>query len=228
MNYAEANPTIYWLGYTASEVGLTNALNVEISNGSTATAVKVVVFFTDGLANGVESELSCPTGCTPGYPANTVNRWILATAHDFDTALTSVDFFPTNILVQDSLNYCCDEDTVGSTCCGGATYLSTNGVAQPINWSNVQNDATNRCVMVANQMRQLGMYVFCVGLDGASNGDVPDPAFLQAVANDPAGPNPAYYNPALPSGVALVAGDGTQLGPLFQLIAAQIELRLTH
>jgi hypothetical protein len=91
---------------------------------------------------------------------------------------------------------------------------------------NIIDDATNQCVLVANMMQQQGMYVFCIGLSAAPGGDVPDPGFLQAVANDPA--NPAGYNPALPAGVALITGNGSDLAQLFQLIAAQIQLRLTR
>jgi Flp pilus assembly protein TadG len=217
----------YWNGYTCSEVGLTNALNIELANNnSAATPVKVVVFFTDGLANGVEAELSCPTACTPAYTTGKTNRWNLASL----IGTTTVELFPTNVVYANQLNPCCQEDvTFGSTCCGGVYYPTTNGTPQLIDYANVQNDATNRCILVARQMQEAGMYVFCVGFNAATAGtDVPDPVFLQNVANDPANPNTGQYNPALPSGVALVANNGADIGPLFQLIAAQIELRLTH
>ena len=68
---------------------------------------------------------------------------------------------------------------------------------------NIIYDATNQCILVARQMQQAGMYVFCIGLSAAGGGDVPDPDFLETVANDPSNPNQANYNPALPSGASL-------------------------
>ena len=55
---------------------------------------------------------------------------------------------------------------------------------------------------------------------------MPDPDFLQTVANDPS--NTDHYDPSLPAGVALITGNGEDLAQLFQLIAAQIQLRLTR
>ena len=106
--------------------------------------------------------------------------------------------------------------------------MSYNGTPKTFTMDHVIDDATNRCILVARQMQQAGMYVFCVGLDNAGNGDVPDPDFLQTVANDPSNPNSGHYDPSLPGGVALVTGNGQNLAELFQLIAAQIQLRLTR
>jgi hypothetical protein len=93
---------------------------------------------------------------------------------------------------------------------------------------NVVYDATNQCLLVANQMKQAGIYVYCIGLTAASNGDVPDPGFLEELANayDPI--NNPTYNSALPVGAALTSGNGADLTALFQQIAGDIQLRLIH
>jgi hypothetical protein len=106
--------------------------------------------------------------------------------------------------------------------------VSFDGSTPQFTMDAVINDATNRCILVARQMQQAGMYVFCVGLDAAQNGDVPDPDFLQTVANDESNPNQAHYNPALPSGVAFVTGNGSDLAQVFQVIAGKIQQRLTR
>jgi Flp pilus assembly protein TadG len=218
-----------WGGGTCSICGLTNALIMENSVAVPAgqQVVKAVVFFTDGLANMIQATSSCPTGVSqpwnfggflPGYGAN-------------------VDFFPTNApatysnqecLAQCAINYGtqCTGYAPIPACCNGQTYTSYNGTQRAFTMDNIVDDATNQCILVAQQMQQQGMYVFCIGLNAASNGDIPTADFLQTLANDQA--NLATYNPALPSGVALISGNGQDLAQLFQLVAAQIQLRLTR
>ncbi|MGO9246909.1 MAG: pilus assembly protein TadG-related protein [Verrucomicrobiia bacterium] len=233
MNYAQNNPGIYWGGGTCSICGLTNALITENSIGSTGTAVKAVVFFTDGLANMIEQSISCPT---PGPGPYNFGGFLPGSS--------SAAFYSTNLPAdycdQEYGDVCattgsyggdgaCPNSSSPNTCCNGTqTYISFDGTPRQFNMGNIIYDATNQCILVARQMQQAGMYVFCIGLSAAGNGDVPDPDFLQTVANDPSNPNQANYDPALPSGVALVAGDGSDLPQLFQLIAAQIQLRLTR
>jgi hypothetical protein len=218
-NFQSVIPTavsnIVWAGGTCSICGLTNALNIENSIGSTATAVKVVVFFTDGQPNMIEATASCPTGAP--LP------WNFGGYLPFETE--QVSFFPTNLpatfVAQEEGMVC----TTPSCCPSPDTYQSFDGTQRLFTMDNVLYDATNRCILVANQMQQAGIYVFCVGLAAAENGDVPNPAFLQQVANDPASPT---YNPALPTGQALVSGDGADISQLFHQIATQIQSRSTR
>ena len=210
--------TIVWGGGTDSVGGLTNALVIENSVVSTQAYVKAVVFFTDGQANMIEATSACPTG---------VNQpWNFGGY--LPPGQEQVSFWPTNM--PDT--YAAQE--TGETCttpgCCSATadrYQSFDGTWKNFAMSNVVYDATNRCILVANQMRAAGIYVYCIGFNvgGAGNTDVPDPGFLQQVANDPLSPS---YNPALPVGAALVAGNGADLDQLFQQIAGDIELRLTQ
>ncbi len=208
-----------WGGGTCSICGLTNAMLIENSVAVPAgqQVVKAVVFFTDGLANMIESTIACPTGVSA--PCNFGGT--------LPGAGEPVYFYPTNLPAdyndQENGYYTC---AAGACCPSPDTYQSFNGTPQLFTMDNIINDATNQCILVAQQMQQQGMYVFCIGLNAASNGDIPSADFLQTLANDQA--NPATYNPALPSGVALISGNGADLAQLFQLIAAQIQLRLTR
>jgi Flp pilus assembly protein TadG len=223
MNYAQNNPGIYWGGGTCSICGLTNALIMENSVAVPAgqQVVKAVVFFTDGLANMITATAVCASASV-SQPCNFGG--FLASEN------TDVDFFPTNLPAdyndQENNPACSTFST--PACCGSMsdTYLSFDGTPRQFNMGNIIYDATNQCILVARQMQQQGMYVFCIGLNAASNGDIPTADFLQTLANDQA--NLATYNPALPSGVALISGNGADLAQLFQLVAAQIQLRLTR
>ncbi|HVM62065.1 MAG TPA: VWA domain-containing protein [Verrucomicrobiae bacterium] len=208
---------ISWGGGTCAICGLTNAMLLENSIGSTDTSVKAVVFFTDGLANMIESSISCPS---PAGPWNFGGRLP-------NTPNNPVAFFHTNTTIAlQGTSYC---DAGGHGCCSDTgTYTSYDGTHRTFTMENVVIDATNRCINVARQLQASGTYVFCVGLDNANDGDVPDPDFLQTVANDPTNPNPAHYDPSLPAGVAFVTGNGSDLAELFQLIAGQIQFRLTR
>jgi hypothetical protein len=100
-------------------------------------------------------------------------------------------------------------------------FLSIDGTLKNFCRAYVTEDATNRVIQVANQMRANGIYVYSIGL---SDGTLPVD-FLQNVANDPDGPQ---YNPALPVGQAVITGNGADLNQLFQQIAGDIQLRLIH
>jgi len=215
----KAITNIVWDGGTCSMCGLTNALLLEQSVGSVATSVKAVVFFTDGLANMIEQNLSCPSSGAwnfGGYQGGS-GQW--------------AGFWHTNDAVKAGNNDPQNNPTCiagGSGCCSqSATYRSYDGSLSKFSMDNVIDDATNRCIRIARQMQAAGMYVFCVGLDGG--GIAPPTAdFLQTVANDPSNANPDHYDPSLPAGVAYITGDGKEVNELFQLVAGQIQLRLTR
>lgn len=217
-NYLSTN----WGGGTYSVGGLTNALLIENSVVVPANqnVVKAVVFFTDGLANMIQSTISCPTNLPVAIPWN-FGGYI-------PSETEAVDFFATNTAFgyssQEFSNVC----TTATCCASPDTYQSFDGTARKFTMDNVVYDATNQCLLVANQMKQAGIYVYCIGLTAASNGDVPDPGFLEELANayDPI--NNPTYNSALPVGAALTSGNGADLTALFQQIAGDIQLRLIH
>ena len=92
--------------------------------------------------------------------------------------------------------------------------------------SHVTEDATNRCVLTANQMRASSNYVYAVGLAGDANAFAPPTLeTLQQMANDPASPQ---FDPSQPVGAAFLVTGGQNLSEVFQQVAADIILRLVH
>ena len=210
-----------WAGGTFSFGGMTNALMIENSVivPPNQNVIKAVVFFTDGLANMIQNTLSCST-----------DPWVFG---GYDSG-TEVLLARTNLpITADAQNYPwnpgyggCYFDSgcaaVAPSCCPGVTqFLSIDGTLKPFCRAYVTQDATNRVIQVANQMRANGIYVYSIGL---SDGTLPVD-FLQNVANDPDGPQ---YNPSLPTGQAVTTGNGADLNQLFQQIAGDILLRLTY
>src|ERR1039458_195045 len=216
-----------WAGGTCSISGLTNALNIQDSISVASNVVKAVVFFTDGRANmteGVFSKVpynfggidavqpSCPPFPDPG-------------------AL----FYLTNTAENAQNNSVCNNN--GN--CGGvpacnrgtglsitnSTFINANGVEHYFCASWITEDATNRCVLIANQMRASGNYVYAVGLTASVNAFAPPTIeTLQQIANDP---ESSTFDPTLPVGAAFLS-HGEDLSEVFQQVAADIILRLVQ
>ena len=210
-----------YAGYTFSPGGLTNALVINNAVND-STAVKVVVFFTDGQPNAVETTLTNSTSLTPCLTGSHTN-WIYAGFDSGNPCFQTPEvlfFFPPNV-DSTELNSTCT--TPG--CCGGTGTLnefrSWDGTLKLFNETNVVAESTNRCILIANQMRANSNYVYAVGLN---NGAIGAPALdlLQEVANDPNSPT---YNVNQPVGAALVS-NGNDLTQVFQQIASDIILRL--
>lgn len=200
-----------WAGGTFSHGGLSNAfaINNGIAVPSGQDAIKVVVFFTDGKANMIQTKLSCP-GANQAW--NIGGR---------DDPKQEVAFFnPAAAYTKDAQE---TEKCDTPECCDNQNFPSINGTNKKITTANLLVEADLRCVEVANAMRASGMYVFAIGL---SNGNLDEQkTFLRDVANDP---DSTSFNPKLPVGTALVTGNGAQVPQLFQQVAADILLRLTR
>ena len=162
---AAGTGNLVYSGATFAQGGLTNALvqnnSVVINPGE--SAVKVAVFFTDGMANIVQDTLNC--GGTPS----------LLNLGGYDNG-SAVGFF---------------NPSIGSSvsCSGATTFKSAiSGQNVLLNGDNVRADAAFRTLQVASDMRAAGMYVYSIGLGSGVN-----MTFLQQVANDPNSPtfNPA-------------------------------------
>ncbi len=214
-----------WAGGTFSVGGMTNALTVEnsVTVPANQNLVKAVVFFTDGLANMIQNTFICPP---------TTNAWIFG---GYDGG-SLVGFAPTNLpMTADAQAYFDTNPTYGGCyvdnsgcnqmappCCSGTSqFLSTDGTMKNFCRTAVTEDATNRVIQIANQMRANGIYVYSIGL---SDGTLPID-FLQNVANDPYGP---LYDSTKLVGQAVITGNGADLNQLFQQIAGDIQLRLVH
>lgn len=200
---------LVWSGGTFAHGGLTNAFAIENANNPPANqnAVKVVVFFTDGQANMIQNNLTCPDG-------GASKPW------NFGGSSGGVSFFATNTPITSAAQ--ANDFCAIPSCCNGRTFPSITGGSVTINPANVIRDAMNRCIQVSDSMRTNGIYVYAVGLDVGNFSPVTID-FLQEVANDPDSPT---FDPNLPIGTAMVAKSGSDLSPVFQQIASDILLRL--
>jgi hypothetical protein len=226
---------LQWTGGTFSHGGLSNALaiNNSVVVPTNVNAVKVVVFFTDGMANMIQNVYGCSgiatqawniggwlTGSTVGFWSP--NRTNTCTSEECPSYVNT-----TGVSFNDDL--ACGTVSCGypfgipTFCSSATTFPSINGGTLTMNAPNVVTEAQARCIQVANQMRAAGMYVYSIGLTASAA--PPDPVFLQEVANDPASPT---FNRNLPIGQAVTSGNGTDLNQLFQQIAGDILLRLTY
>ena len=133
-----------WSNATFSQGGLTNALVME-NNAPAATtnAIKVVVFFTDGLANTVQDILNCP----PATLLNFGGR---------DAPDNDYDVF--------------DPVTGNNVGCGATQFKSTiDGTMKTLNRLNISADATYRAIQVANDMRANKIIVYSIGVGDGIN-----------------------------------------------------------
>jgi len=212
-----------WSGGTCSIAGLTNALI--INNSVIApTSVKVVVFFTDGLADMSQ-------GVFNGNALN-FGRW-LPPPPGCPTPLT--EFYLTNApetyAGQSTTTACTDTPGKPATCT--APGVSLTGVTQftssvdkklhNFDFLDITADATNRCVLIADQMRAASNYVYAVGLNTTTIG-APTIELLQEIANDPGS---GRFDNTQPVGAAFIS-NGTDLTEVFQQVAADIILRLVQ
>jgi hypothetical protein len=209
-----------WAGGTCTMAGLTNALVIQNSINA-PTAVKVVVLFTDGQANMIQGTFNgvplnfggqdpIQVGCSGGNPG--------------------AIFFVTNA----AETVTAQNNSAGTVACGGTLNFTVNGtnirnISQytdstgPHQFcaSSITLDATNRCVLLANQMRASNNYVYVVGLAAPGATAPPTLTILQQIANDPGSPT---FDSTQPVGAAYLS-DGSDLSNVFQQVAADIFAR---
>jgi hypothetical protein len=205
------------------------AINNSVVVPTNVNAIKVVVFFTDGMANMIQNTYGCSGTATQAW--------------NFGGWLNSGD--PVGFWSPNGTNTCTGQECAGyvnpagtgyswdfacgsGSCsppgfCSVTTFPSINGGTPAITAPNIVTEAQARCIQVANQMRTNGMYVYSIGLTASAS--PPNPVFLQQVANDPASPT---FDPNAPRGQAVITGNGADLNQLFQQIAGDILLRLTY
>jgi len=189
-------------GYTCAEQGLTNGLaqNQSIPITAGENVIKVIVFFTDGLANTFLYDFNCgPRNISPNRTLYATNSGAVATSG------CTVPASVTSIL-------------------GGTVSTTANGGC------DLEHEAQNRAIAIADLARSESNIVYCVGLgDPTAAGECGDPPinpdFLLRVANDPSGAN---YDPHALSGLAILTYDPSQLDALFEKIASDILLRLSR
>lgn len=167
---------------------------------------KVVVFFTDGLANTFTYSKSCS-----------------GTAGNFSSFALGSGGFSTFSLYKVTGNndlYCSDNSAPPPCCSGFSTFKSVNGANKSLTANNVEAEASLAAVTLARTMRAANVTVFSVGLGGAAV----DQDFLRDVANDP---DSSSYDANVPTGAAFFPEDANDLSLVFQTVAAKILLRLS-
>ena len=199
---------LLYAGATFSQGGLANAVtqnnSVVVAPGQ--STLKIVVFFTDGLANMIQDTLACPSQTTWNYGG-------------YDAPTSYVAFFDPSapVTAQGQGQAACFIPDYGTPSCCPSTsqfFSQQYNMMEPFTQTNVSAEAQYRALQTANQMRSQGMYVYSIGL-----GSAVDSTFLQEIANDPASPT---YNPSLPIGASLTSTNPADLNIIFQSIASKI------
>jgi Flp pilus assembly protein TadG len=204
-------------GDTCSDEGLTNGMaQIEVETNVTAQSItRIMVFFTDGMANSFNYVFNCGTedigyngpvlfDPTTGNQNNSTNCTIPST-------LSSIN--PSNgVLTANAV----DSSGDGQTGCISMHY-----------------EAENRAERIAYLARQQGYTIYCVGMGnpcgncGECNNYFPvlNPAFLQDLANTA---DSQTYNAAQPVGDFAIATSSAELSEVFETIASKILLRLSQ
>jgi hypothetical protein len=208
-----------WAGGTCAIAGLTNALVIQNTAGAPANAVKVVVFFTDGRGNmtfgnfnGVPLNFGGSDPPQPGCfaPDPGASFWRTNTSEQSQVSVCTVS-------CGNALSGC----TVNGTTITGSTFTNAHGVLEYFCAFNITEDATNRCVLIANQLRASSNYVYAIGLTTPDNSAPPNLTTLQQIANDPNSPT---FDPTKPVGLAFLT-DGNHLTNVFRQVATDIPTR---
>jgi hypothetical protein len=170
--------------------------------------VKIIVFFTDGLANTFQDTFDCP-------PPGTILNLSSADAGNQVFALDPV----TGIQV-------CATSGAGEplTCCPSLAFNPVNGgpphsVIGPNAGRDVRLEAKERARDQAKRIRTAGTVIYTIGL-----GTGLDEVLLQEIANDPDYPT---YKPAQPAGEYEHAPNAAALQDVFRKIARKILIRLS-
>lgn len=193
-------------GATYSEGGLKLAKkqNESVIIPAGENVLKVVVFFTDGLANTFQGT----------WPTNKTYN-----VGGFDSGNTYAILNPSNgnQLPNSSTSY---TGPSPSYCPTMSTFVSTNGTTKTCNGTNFRTEGQLRSLGTATEIRNANMLVFCIGLGSGIDQD-----FLHKIANDTSS---STYDPTQLVGETVIASTASDLQTTFQQIAAKILLRLTR
>jgi len=229
-NYVNGMTYTLQNAYTFAQTGLDNGLT-QINSVSLPTgAQKVIVFFTDGWPNMVQSGLNCSSGSG----TRTTLNFTQCDSGDVSLGLCNTNY-PLAVFTTAGGSTSCRSCTSypspsSSDPCypapSGLTFAAQqNGVQQQTSMSAVSNEAFYRAEASATTALNQNVTIYSIGLGSAITGQATAQAFLYQVANDPTG---SSYNSALPQGQALFAPTSSQLDTLFQQVASKILLRITQ
>ncbi len=195
---------------SCSDEGLTNALaqnnTVVVSPGQ--NVIKIIVFFTDGMANTFCYTFDC------GVRDIDYNKNL----YDPTTGNSSGCNIPATISSIDPTTGNLTANAVNTSSCDAMHY-----------------EAENRAERIAWLARSQGNIIYCVGMGnpaGNNQGECNDgvfpilnPTFLQDLANTT---NSATYDATQPVGDYVIAASSGELEQAFETIAAKILLRLSQ
>jgi Flp pilus assembly protein TadG len=171
--------------------------------------IRAAVFFTDGNANIIQETVRCESG-------QTVRPWNFG-GYDSPNNSSYAVINATSGSVVDSGNPPDDCDNRGIR---DGFPMINGGTQTNVRMSTIRDEAEDRTMYSANQMRAAGIVVYVVGLGSNVN-----QAWLKDLANDPSS---SHYNSDLPSGIAVFSPTAAELKSKFQIVAADIMGRLTR
>lgn len=190
---------------------------------ATPNVLKVVVFFTDGIANTIQDNLNCP-----GYPL--VNYGGEAPSESPGNLIWFMDPATGSVLPVGSNYHITSGGVPLTSVCNATGFRSQQyGTTESFTNVNITSEAEYRVLQLANTIRTATTpptVIYTVGLGNATN-----TAFLQQLANDS---HSAFYNSSQPAGIAVMASDCpgpncvAELQQAFQTVATDILLRLTQ
>jgi Flp pilus assembly protein TadG len=202
-------------GNTCSDEGLTNGM-VQIGTETNVVAqsvIRVMIFFTDGMANTFNYVFNCGTRDI-GYTGTLYDPATGNVNNNGCTITGTIDSIDptTGAITKNAVN------TQGNNSCDAMHY-----------------EAENRAERIAWLARSQGYVIYCIGMGnpGGNNlGECNDgvfpilnPIFLQDLANTT---DSQTYDASQPVGDFAIAADSAQLAEVFQTIAAKILLRLSR
>jgi Flp pilus assembly protein TadG len=230
--YADAMTYSLTNAYTFAQTGLDNGL-AQINSVSLPTnAQKVIVFFTDGWPNMIQSGLNCSgstdttlnfTACDPGD----VSLGLCSSTYPLAVFTTSGGSTTCDTCTSYPSYSSTDLCTPSSTPVSSTLYFQSqqNGTTEHPTMNNVYNEAIYRAEASATTALNQNVTIYSIGLGTAITNQTTAQNFLYTVANDPNGPS---YNSALPQGEAVFAPTSSQLNYVFEEIASKILLRITQ
>jgi hypothetical protein len=195
-------------GFTFFDGGLRLAglQNDGVVIGPGEQVLKVVVFFTDGLANTFQGTFPC-------NPQQVLNL----TSGDGGNSVDALDPVTGTVVCfsnDGSALPCCPDLTTFPSIVGG-----TRSAVGPNAGSDVRQEAKDVARYRARQLRQGGNVIYTIGF-----GHDVDPDFLREIANDPSSPT---FDPSQPVGEFAFAPTAADLQVVFQAIARKILVRIS-
>ena len=218
-------------GNTGSAAALYLA-HTQITSVAEPGALNVIVFFTDGVPNGFSSSgfpVQSSSSCNGGKP---LAGFISDSGGIFSLTPVAIDkpnIQPTACsgnmsYLAKNFQYIPDTDAYGNSAWSTGYRPVQRDIQNNIVFSSANSDAVsaNAADDAARQIRDKGIFIYTIGLDG--NGGL-DSVLLKRIANDPS--VGSAYQPSQPTGMYAYAGNAGQLAAAFNSIASEV-LRISQ